>query len=857
MRYSNKIIILLITLIAAVFMLSLTPTPVKAFSGSGSGTAEDPYVITTVDQLQEMKDNLTACYILGNDIDASATSGWNGGAGFVPIGDATESFTGSFDGKGYKISNLYINRPSTNFIGLFGIIQTRGIVENVGLEDENVTGCQYVGSLAGVNSGTILNSYTTGAVSGHYDVGGLVGLNNSGTVSNCYSTSTASGGNCAGGLVGCNNYGTLSNSYSTGSVSGSGNVGGLVGENTGTVSNSFWDKQTSGKSTSAGGTGKTTEEMKNVRTYTDLDWSEGLEAPVWDFVGNPYDDTANEDIWNIHLVVNNGYPVLEALTVNQLPTVSTDWTDLGMNLTDHTPAISWTKGTDADGDTVTTYVYVGTTSTPTTVETSATEASCDLGNTVPLSDGVTYYYRLRSWDGYEWSDYTTADQFRMNSKPSNPTSWTNLGMNLTDHTPTVIWSGQSDAESDAVTVYVYVGTTSTPTTEEGNSVEGTLDLGSIVTLNDGVTYYYRLRAYDGYEWNDSYTTSDEFRMNTPPTTPTNPTNLSLRETDHTPDVSWTASTDAESDTITYYVETSDDGITYHLDWSGTGTSCTLDYYVFLDGEDYWWRVLSSDSYENSNYTTPDKFQFNQLPTASGLKTEGQTNPTTLETLIPTFSWVFEDADEDSQSNFQIQVGTSENDNSKWDYTSPTTTDNSIVYAGASLSRGVTYYVRMRVFDGYEWSDWTNGTFLSPVTGGGLPSVAFQPPTPPPEGFSILINKGAEFTSEREVTLKLNGGPDTKKMAISERPDFLVAVQETYVSTKTWILSEGDGLKTVYAKFYTEQGQSSPVVSDSIILKTVVEKPIEEMTKEEISIKIIEILKKLIQLYTELIQILKG
>lgn len=291
MRYSNKIIILLITLIAAVFMLSLTPTPVKAFSGSGSGTAEDPYVITTVDQLQEMKDNLTACYILGNDIDASATSGWNGGAGFVPIGDATESFTGSFDGKGYKISNLYINRPSTNFIGLFGIIQTRGIVENVGLEDENVTGCQYVGSLAGVNSGTILNSYTTGAVSGHYDVGGLVGLNNSGTVSNCYSTSTASGGNCAGGLVGCNNYGTLSNSYSTGSVSGSGNVGGLVGENTGTVSNSFWDKQTSGQATSDGGIGKTTAEMKTQSTFTNVGW---------DFV----------NIWNIASNINSGYPFL-------------------------------------------------------------------------------------------------------------------------------------------------------------------------------------------------------------------------------------------------------------------------------------------------------------------------------------------------------------------------------------------------------------------------------------------------------------------------------------------------------------------------------------------------------------------
>jgi tRNA A-37 threonylcarbamoyl transferase component Bud32 len=49
--------------------------------------------------------------------------------------------------------------------------------------------------------------------------------------------------------------------------------------------------------------------MKNVRTYTDVKWSKGLESP-WDFVGNPYDDKGNEDIWNIDPNVNDGYPYL-------------------------------------------------------------------------------------------------------------------------------------------------------------------------------------------------------------------------------------------------------------------------------------------------------------------------------------------------------------------------------------------------------------------------------------------------------------------------------------------------------------------------------------------------------------------
>jgi parallel beta-helix repeat protein len=110
----------------------------------------------------------------------------------------------------------------------------------------------------------------------------------------------------------------------------------------------------------------------------------------------------------------------QSFLVNSLPAVPTSWTDLGLNLDNHTPPITWTKGIDADGDTVTTCVYVGTTSTPTTLETSTTEATANLGNTVILNDGGIYYYRLRSWDGYEWSDYTPADKFCMHAPPGTP-----------------------------------------------------------------------------------------------------------------------------------------------------------------------------------------------------------------------------------------------------------------------------------------------------------------------------------------------------------------------------------------------------------------------------------------------------
>jgi hypothetical protein len=61
--------------------------------------------------------------------------------------------------------------------------------------------------------------------------------------------------------------------------------------------------------------------MKNVRTYTDVGWSKGLESP-WDFVGNPYDDKGNEDIWNIDSNINDGYPYLTTIKIGELAKVN-------------------------------------------------------------------------------------------------------------------------------------------------------------------------------------------------------------------------------------------------------------------------------------------------------------------------------------------------------------------------------------------------------------------------------------------------------------------------------------------------------------------------------------------------------
>jgi len=162
--------------VGALIGLFLIEAPASAFSGGGAGTVASPYQITNATQLQEMKDNLNAHYVLMNDIDCSVTVTWNGGAGFEPVGyDQYHPFRGTFDGRDYIITGLYINRPSTTGVGLFGNVQYTTI-KNVGLEDVDITGGHGVGALVATDHYvTYINCYSTGDANGDSSVGGLLG----------------------------------------------------------------------------------------------------------------------------------------------------------------------------------------------------------------------------------------------------------------------------------------------------------------------------------------------------------------------------------------------------------------------------------------------------------------------------------------------------------------------------------------------------------------------------------------------------------------------------------------------------------------------------------------------------------
>ncbi len=223
---------------------------------TGLGTGIDPYFIYDVYGLQGMGGFLLSTFGLANDIDASGTSNWNSGAGFIPVGNSSTPFSGSFNGNNYTISDLFINLPTTNDVGLFGYT-SGATIENVGLLNANITGEYHVGDLVGYsnNSSSIANSYATGSVSGIDGVGGLVGYNyNSSSIDNSYATGSVSGTGNVGGLVGYNYSSSIANSYATGNVSGSGDVGGLVGYNgKSSIDNSYATGSVSGNGYQIGG----------------------------------------------------------------------------------------------------------------------------------------------------------------------------------------------------------------------------------------------------------------------------------------------------------------------------------------------------------------------------------------------------------------------------------------------------------------------------------------------------------------------------------------------------------------------------------------------------------------------------
>ena len=121
--------------IMLIMSLALSSSLIAGTYSGGSGTSGDPYQISNTADLIELSKtsgDWSKYFIQTADIsfnadesqvdwDDDGTATWDADdqLGFSPIGNSTTKFTGSYDGGGYTIDNLFINRPSTENVGFF------------------------------------------------------------------------------------------------------------------------------------------------------------------------------------------------------------------------------------------------------------------------------------------------------------------------------------------------------------------------------------------------------------------------------------------------------------------------------------------------------------------------------------------------------------------------------------------------------------------------------------------------------------------------------------------------------------------------------------------------------------------
>ena len=178
------------------------------------------------------------------------------GCGFTPIGkEDGYCFSGTFDGQGYEIRNLYVNTTNKT-AGLFGFLNN-GSIKRIGVTGFIKSGDEWdsiAGGIAGsINKSEITNSYNLAVIKGNGRIGGIVGRSrNNSSISDCYNIANLSGASFCGGIVGEGWNSSINNCYNTGNQSGS-DVGGIAGDANNLIIDSCYNVGTLNGRTFVGG----------------------------------------------------------------------------------------------------------------------------------------------------------------------------------------------------------------------------------------------------------------------------------------------------------------------------------------------------------------------------------------------------------------------------------------------------------------------------------------------------------------------------------------------------------------------------------------------------------------------------
>ncbi|MHA1289722.1 MAG: glycoside hydrolase family 78 protein, partial [Candidatus Thorarchaeota archaeon] len=248
------------------------------------------------------------------------------------------------------------------------------------------------------------------------------------------------------------------------------------------------------------------------------------------------------------------------------------------HITDSTPTLGWTFNDNGDGDIQDGFeveVWTGSGGTGTNMLDTGEQVSTAQSYTYDgsaLSDGSTYYYRVKVKDSQgTWSDWSELS-FTMNTEPTAPSlSSPADGSETTDTTPNLVVNNGTDSDGDILTYYFEIDTADTFDTADKQSSSGVSEGTDTTTwtvpnvLTDNTVWYWRCRSYDGYEYS-SWMTTVSVVVNTANDSPnafdlSSPADASTVTT--TPSLIWEVTDDPDpNDTVTYTVEIDDTDSTF-------------------------------------------------------------------------------------------------------------------------------------------------------------------------------------------------------------------------------------------------------------------------------------------------------
>jgi len=383
---------------------------------------------------------------LTTDLDLSVYENW------TPIGTSSNAFTGTFNGNHHIISNLTVNAPEQDNIGLFGVVQ--GSVSNLNLANVSIIGRENVGGVTGDIAVISDCSVTGGTVSGNYRVGGVAGRV-SGSMTSCYATCNVIGlgsSQNVGGLAGSVN-GSVTNCFATGKVSSApvSGFGYLVG--VGGVAGSV-------------GSGGTIESCYATYTFTSP-----TNGTTYNFQVRAVNSDGNGAVVSINKAP--GYPPGQPLNVAAI----TDANQV---------ALTWSAPSDTGTGGIAYYEVRSSYIIPITNDIQWIRATDEYRHTFrKLNNGSTYCFQVRAVNNYGYGGPSTL----MATPAGKPSVPNNFAAVTGDEQIKLTWSAPSSDGGSLVTGY-----------EVFSPIEGKWILVGTATeytftgLTNGTFYTFQVRA---------------------------------------------------------------------------------------------------------------------------------------------------------------------------------------------------------------------------------------------------------------------------------------------------------------------------------------------------------------------------